>query len=63
MMWGVRGEWFGKLETPPPGGGVQTITACKQVPESELNFFLGRRAKCGHLEDKTFHLVSLILSL
>jgi len=50
VMWGVRGEWFGKLETPPPGGGVQTITACKQVPESELNFFLGRRAKCGHLD-------------
>ena len=26
-------------------------------------FFLGRRTKCGHLEDRTLAVVSLILSL
>jgi hypothetical protein len=30
---------------------------------NEIYCFVGRRTKCGHLEVKTFHLASLMLSL
>ena len=33
------------------------------VSENGVVFILSRQAKCGHLEDKTFLVVSLILSL
>jgi hypothetical protein len=37
--------------------------APREVYDGFTVFFLGKLTKCGHLEVKTFHLASLILSL
>ncbi len=63
-QWGMGGwerEFWGRNVTKVVSVGI--FVRPLPPPKVWVTFVLGRRTKCGHLEVKTFHLVSLILSL